>query len=302
MFLTQKIGFQELLSAVRKTYAIDIDASPFAAIIHRGMHLVAFPEGRAPIVIMISASSAGRAAYEALRLVSKGIPEHVAAPIGMITADGSIATIVSFVPHVKATAQTLCRPEFISQVGTILAAMARINPNDGEAVNAFADEAAIEKIATQELGFDAAYIEIIRVMIDTMPQVRQHGDFLLSNLGVTPTGYVVAFDWEDYGRIRWPGFDGATFLLSLSHHLGEDRLLSTSPDSFLAWIDSRCGFELPRACGLDAHDFARMFVWNLAAFVHLKRDFGYGEEIGDRAVRMATQVRTSSSWLAFLRR
>ena len=74
VFQSQKISFQELLSAVGKTCAIDLSALPFAANIHRDMRLAVFLEGRDPVVIMISASSAGRAEYEALRLVWKGIP------------------------------------------------------------------------------------------------------------------------------------------------------------------------------------------------------------------------------------
>jgi hypothetical protein len=43
--------------------------------------------------------------------------------------------------------------------------------------------------------------------------VRQHGDLVANNVGVTARGIVI-FDWEDFGRVELPGFDIALFLAS----------------------------------------------------------------------------------------
>jgi hypothetical protein len=298
---TQKVSFQELISAVRDRYAIDLAAFPLSVNISRVLRICAFHEGRDPAVITISASSTARAEYEALRLLWEHIPAHVAAPIGLIALEGGTATIVSHVPHVKATAQALSQPQLVSQVGAVLAAVARTDRSEAKTVNEAAGECAIKEISAHELGFGSRYFDtVVQPILERVPRVRQHGDFVLSNLGVTPTGFVVVFDWEDYGRICYPGFDGATFLLSFSHHLGESRALETSPSSFLGWIDSRCGFDLLQACGISAREFAQLVGWNLAAFIHMKREFNYGRAISERAVRLAMQVRRSSDWMAFL--
>jgi aminoglycoside phosphotransferase (APT) family kinase protein len=48
-----------------------------------------------------------------------------------------------------------------------------------------------------------------------LPRVVQHGDFSLGNLLAGPRGTVVVLDWEEFGRVRMPGYDLAVLFSNL---------------------------------------------------------------------------------------
>lgn len=51
-------------------------------------------------------------------------------------------------------------------------------------------------------------------LVARLPRIPQHGDLAANNVGLRDGGIVV-FDWEDYGRVAFPGFDLAIFVASL---------------------------------------------------------------------------------------
>jgi len=101
----------------------------------------------------------------------------------------------------------------------------------------------------------------------------QHGDFVLNNLGRTSDGLVV-FDWEDFGKLGFPGLDLATLLLSLC---GDDVEYL---HQFFAhpYPELRAAGELVRrACAsyrLDFDQFRVLLPVYLLMFVHLKQYYG----------------------------
>jgi len=109
--------------------------------------------------------------------------------------------------------------------------------------------------------------------LDRLPHIRQHGDFVLNNLGLTPTGLVV-FDWEDFGRISLPGLDLCTLLAS---DTGFDaaRLLAIvdgsrePPDVPALVVQQSCP-----GMGLTPELFRQLVPLYLIVFLDLKMDYG----------------------------
>ena len=50
----------------------------------------------------------------------------------------------------------------------------------------------------------------------SLPDMPQHGDFVVNNLGQRAAGTAVVFDWEDFGAVGLPGLDLFTLELSLA--------------------------------------------------------------------------------------
>lgn len=51
-----------------------------------------------------------------------------------------------------------------------------------------------------------------------VPRVAQHGDFSLGNVLAGPRGSVVVVDWEEFGRVKAPGYDLVVLFSNLPRH------------------------------------------------------------------------------------
>jgi hypothetical protein len=123
--------------------------------------------------------------------------------------------------------------------------------------------------------------------LDALPQVRQHGDFCLNNIGVDGRQLVV-FDWEDFGRVTLPGFDVVVLAASSLglDHARLDALLATDKPRPLGILVH----ELRRRLGVDRKAFRRYALLCLVTFLNLKERF-YGPGI-------VAQVRSLADGLA----
>jgi len=109
--------------------------------------------------------------------------------------------------------------------------------------------------------------------IDALPHIRQHGDLVLSNLGLTRAGLVV-FDWEDFGQVALPGLDICTLLASDTQFNAATlrAIMDASgplPDGYAVLLDRGC-----RAIGLEPELFRQLLPLYLVIFLDLKRDYG----------------------------
>ena len=100
-----------------------------------------------------------------------------------------------------------------------------------------------------------------------LPNLPQHGDFVVNNLGLGAAGLVV-FDWEDFGHLNLPGLDLYTLLMSVGWRL------PGSPTPALMrhlapWLDSACA-----VLGLDRVEFDALVPLYLLSFRYLKRKYG----------------------------
>jgi len=111
------------------------------------------------------------------------------------------------------------------------------------------------------------------VHLAALPFIRQHGDLVLNNLGLTGAGLVV-FDWEDFGLIVLPGLDLCTLLAS-DTEFNSVKLLAimnghhNPSDSFAVLLDQSC-----KAIGLTPELFRQLIPLYLVIFLDLKREYG----------------------------
>ena len=112
---------------------------------------------------------------------------------------------------------------------------------------------------------------------------------------------MVVFDWEDYGLVRYPGFDLATFLISHYHHGRCLEPLVASPEILNDMLVRDFGEDFLAALGLTRERFARVFPGYLAVFLTLKRN-GFGVRINDRIHGLLLSILRSASWQPVLER
>lgn len=105
-----------------------------------------------------------------------------------------------------------------------------------------------------------------------MPNVPQHGDLVLNNIGETIDGTAVIFDWEDFGASCLPGLDLFTLELSLA---GDAAALLAAreqrADAMQQWVRDACD-----AMQLDLADYRALTPIYSLVFRHLKRNYGPG--------------------------
>ena len=111
--------------------------------------------------------------------------------------------------------------------------------------------------------------------IDNLPHVKQHGDLVVGNIGVTKLGFAI-FDWEDFGGVVLPGFDLATLLCSAMEFDPEriiGGIIAKTDPAVMRMLTAYC-----RVCGIDQEMFVCMLPIYLMIFLYLKETEGYAME------------------------
>lgn len=113
--------------------------------------------------------------------------------------------------------------------------------------------------------------------IQTIGFQYQHGDFVLNNVALTGDSMII-FDWEDYAKVVYPGFDLAIWLHSLYNFqttkLVNDIKNTTNLDVMIkSYLD---------ALDLSKDEFIKFFPLYLYLFMKLKSQFGYSQDVVSR--------------------
>lgn len=108
----------------------------------------------------------------------------------------------------------------------------------------------------------------------------QHGDFVLNNVAMTGKSLII-FDWEDYQRVNYAGFDLAIFLLSLYQFEAQKLHMALQSTHHLDTIVK----NYLDALNLSKTEFLSFMPLYLYAFMKLKKDYGYAQEAIDRTQR-----------------
>lgn len=116
----------------------------------------------------------------------------------------------------------------------------------------------------------------IGAQLGALPEVPQHGDLVLNNIGVGRGGALVIFDWEDFGATNVPGLDLFTLAMSLC---GSDLQALRADPQVDALLVALCG-----EAGLDVALFRRLVPAYALVFRYLKRN--YGPEVRERMDRV----------------
>lgn len=104
----------------------------------------------------------------------------------------------------------------------------------------------------------------------SLPDMPQHGDLVLNNVGVCGPKRIVLFDWEDFGVSSLPGLDLFTFELSLADDPA--KLLEMRRAEVLSVSEHKVA--ACRAIGMDLADFHALTPVYALVFRYLKRNYG----------------------------
>jgi hypothetical protein len=121
---------------------------------------------------------------------------------------------------------------------------------------------------------DGCLTRAVALGVESIPERRQHCDFVRNNLGRAGSRLVV-FDWEDYATINLPGLDVCTLCLSLLG--GGVEAVSAMMLSGRGGLDAGEVAFLRRACerqGIELEVFRQLVPLYLLVFLYLKRNYG----------------------------
>jgi hypothetical protein len=111
-----------------------------------------------------------------------------------------------------------------------------------------------------------------RAWVARQPDVPQHGDLMLNNLGLRPDRSLVVFDWEDLGAVCLPGLDLFTLELSLAGSVaGLLRSRRKGSSALQSFVRDACAAQ-----ALSADEYHTMTPIFALAFRYLKRNYGPG--------------------------
>jgi hypothetical protein len=263
---------------LRKHHGLDIDDEPgynITLIKEESLTLAAFTRNDSFFHVRLKKSGALPGEYENFCNAWQLFPRHAPEPLGRHFKDDWEVLVVRGVRH---------RPV---SVGSIAADKPVLVPE----LVAFFEAASIGAKVAPPVASHQAYLRQLRERttdpicaailqewiaterLPDLPHIGQHGDFVLNNLGLTGSGMAV-FDWEDFGRIAFPGLDLCTMLASdmnlNAHRLramiaGNDPL----PVAYARLLDMSCP-----ALGLTPGLFRQLMPLYLVIFADLKRDYG----------------------------
>lgn len=125
-------------------------------------------------------------------------------------------------------------------------------------------------LPTQKL---VSVLAILNELAENATPAFQHCDFVINNIGITETGTLAVFDWEDAGTLNLNGLDVATMLASY-HAFDAQRIQNFSRRPSDEFMDS----FLQKVCaviGIERDEFFRFLPAYLLCFVWLKKRLNY---------------------------
>ncbi len=124
--------------------------------------------------------------------------------------------------------------------------------------------------------------------------IPQHCDFTYVNLGIDDHDTLRVFDWEDFGAIRYAGFDLATFVFSHLSHSDALHVMANDPSGFANKVRGDVGDDVLASLGFTAKQFTQVFPGYLALFMGLKKQFG--DAINRKLMPIWAQMMRSEQW------
>lgn len=237
-------------------------------------------------ILKVADEHAIQAEFAALRELWPKLGTMAPEPLGATAFGGQSILVLRGVRHSALSHRNLerCGSTVREALFKLLEVQAGATPPARQDAPGFAGAAlaALRRRRPDELDSLAVFTDERLEALSMLPAVKQHGDFLPPNLGLTPAGLIV-FDWEDYGRVTMPGFDLLVFVIWMANFDAAaifsliERPSDALPDQLIR------GFCA--ACRIDPAALHLLAVMSGICFFHLKRSLGYTEGISETAER-----------------
>lgn len=279
--------------------AVD-DGSAVAVSVARELKISRYPDGSPPLFIRIVERQKGERDFAILAFLAARLGASISQPTQILRSGDLVCGLFPFVFHEK------LRPQRIAGANTLLRKVAHLLVAMHAAGIDYASQHgegdAATRLEVADCGADdtpafRGYLETTFLKsAGNRPPAAQHCDFTYANLGLAGDGTLMVFDWEQYGMVRLPGFDFATFLFGHHHHCGTTDELVRSPDALIAVIERDFGRGFLESIGFTADSFVAVFPAYLRMFWMLKRD-GFSAAINRRMQSMWQRLRSSEAWV-----
>lgn len=138
--------------------------------------------------------------------------------------------------------------------------------------------------------FQIRQVEMLSEQLLSLGCQNQHSDFVVNNLAFNGDNLII-FDWEDYGKIQYPGFDLAIFLCSLFEFNMKELFNALKNTPAIRRIAIECFKEI----GLEISDVYQFMPLYLYGFLYLKYTLAYSKESIKRTERSIQQLNQLSS-------
>lgn len=270
--IVRRQGWAELDPPCEKTIYLSQGASLWI-ILSRGGNAEAFVKFSRLVSLEVEAARCG--------LASASFPDHAPRFIGY-HRDGDLHVLASRAEQFRTVTATMTESSSDSRaVRNGLVGYFRQQSLQAHTAHATASTDWLQRLETHYLGHDLAAIArqslgALRAQLPKLTLARQHGDLVMNNLGLRPSGSLVVFDWEDFGEVDLPGLDLFTLEYSFEHEAVRARAQGqrSHPDKVLD-IEACCAAQ-----HLSVADYRALRVAHALAFLYLKRN--YGPEIQGR--------------------
>ena len=284
-----------------QSVGIDVGAAGALSInVAREMKIGLYPDATEALFLRVIDREKAEQDFASLRILKGILAQYGVFPTEVVNADKLACGIFPFVPHERVSYQLLSQARYFSQVTDVLV---RLHAGADQ----FPDGSRRFDISTTFGGVgggalsDAFFRYVERSYQPIMASKNafpQHCDFTYVNLGTDADGTLRVFDWEDFGSIRYAGFDLATFVLSHLFHGDLLHLMTTDPSVFTGKVRADVGDDVLARLGFTAEQFTQVFPGHLALFMGIKTDFG--DLINRRLIPIWTQMMHSEKWQRIL--
>ncbi len=291
-----------MLAALRRE-GICLDGQSGLAInVARDLKICRFPQDSAPVFLRILAQSKGERDLAHLQALKCLLGDYVNGPTKIVRTEDAVCGVFPFVEHERVSYESVLSQGLLGQVCDVLAKLHAGGSAlgiEGPRLSPLEVASELREQSGPGESFRAYLEQNFLPFVERLPSVPQHGDFTYVNLVSTEGGRLIVFDWEDYGLVRYPGFDLATFLVSHYRHADWLERLVISPASLTDALERDFGQDMLPELGLTREQFALAFPGYLAVFLTLKKN-GFGVRVIKRMRDLLMRILDSANWQATL--
>ena len=289
-----KLG--NLLVALQKVGIDAGEADALSVNVAREIKISLYPDATDALFLRVVERSKAEQDFSNLQRLNELLGGHIVCPLKVVGGGELACGIFPFVSHARVSYQLISQERYFSQVMDILARLHAGADQFPESQRKFDVQAIFSRLSGE--GWSEMllrYVErLYRPALEARNAVPQHCDFTYVNLGTDDDGTLRVFDWEDFGSIRYAGFDLATFVFSHLLHGGSLSLMTSDPASFANRIRAEVGETALSRLDFTVEQFTEVFPGHLALFMGLKKEFG--DAINRRLMPIWAQMMRSEKW------
>jgi hypothetical protein len=289
-----------VLEELRKRGFLKPSFTPFCTNLVRHVKLFyLFADGDGLFVKITNGGEAKRE-YFALQSVRNVLGRHVPNPLLLIESSPHTAFVTPLFKHRGMDLEDLRNGRICDQIGFLL------NSDLGSKQSScFYIPVSVEEIRcffeNKPFVIDwpdwiIGYMEKVgNSVYSELPVSAQHGDFTLYNFGVCGS-LVMLFDWEDYGKVEFWGFDIASFMFSLIIAQKAGKLVASTPSRMFDLRGGNLVLNALESKSIRDEVFMKYFPFYVLSFLYLKKELGYGLRIIEETKNFLQLLLTSKQW------